>query len=110
MSIAALILSIFLTASSVIIPPLEGSSAQQDWITLPSGLVVIHMEDVWVLYSAKIILCSGQVATRENEVIFTIEAEGSAPACYMIDPHPIGYYVGNMEGEYISLIERTGDK
>ena len=113
--LAAILLTLSLTAAPVDIHPLEQEDTHKKWIVLPAGLVIIPKQGVWVLYSAKMILCSDWFSDYRLEVVFIDGSEG-IPACYLIDPQPVGYYEGDpsdpeaFELEMIPLVEKTWHK
>ncbi len=107
---AALLLSLSLIANPVDICPLEQKDVHREWIVLPAGMVVVEKEGLWVLYSAKLILCSAWFLDYRLDVVFIDGSEGF-PACYLIDPQPIGYYEEDpsktFEQKMTPLTERT---
>jgi hypothetical protein len=77
------------------------------WEPLPSGLVVIKVQDKWIAHSARLVLCDTK--PRRN-LMLVADADG---ACYLVDPDPIGYYKEDPTDpkhfniKFYPLIERT---
>jgi len=113
---AAILLALTLTASSIDIQPLQQNDTHKNWITLPSGLIVVEQRTgLWVLYSATLIQCSDWFSEYRMEVVFLEGSEGF-PACYLVDTEPVGYFEGDpsdlkkFDLKMIPLTERTGDE
>ncbi len=108
---AATLLAISLVVNTPTIPPLTQKDDRREWITHPSGVIIIHMDDAWVVYSAMMTPCSERFTSYGKRIVFGHEPGGSMMFCYLINVEPIGYYLNDprvgYKNKFIPVTERT---
>jgi len=108
---AAILITLSLTVNTATIPPLTQNDSRREWITHPSGVIIVHMDDAWVVYSAMMIPCNARFTSYGRRIVFGHEPDGAMMSCYLLNVDPIGYYLGNPETghdlKFIPIVERT---
>ena len=90
----SILLALWFTNANPVIPPLNQNDEHNQWITLPSGLVVVQQGRYWVAYPAAVVPCDSQTVVTDRQVVFS--TGGYMEACYLIYTVPIGYYIGDV--------------